>query len=289
MTQPGAAAPVSAPGTPSVFQWVAAAPSLACPRATRGHRGVHRPLTICRVGYDCRMPTLLPPAHPDARIWLVDLDEDAAAAAHALLSPDEAARAARFVFDHHRHRFVAGRAALRRILAEVLGAAPGALSFTYNASGKPELANAGAVPVRFNVSHSDQFALVAVTAAGAIGVDIEKTRPITDVMRLAQTAFSQNEVAALATVPAPARAEAFFAGWTRKEAYIKARGDGLRLLGNFDVALTPDEPVRLKRVAGDADEPARWTLVSLAPVQGYAGALCIERPSPTSSGPARPW
>jgi 4'-phosphopantetheinyl transferase len=221
------------------------------------------------------MATLLPPAHPDVRVWLVDLEADDTTASRALLSPDETARAGRFVFDHHRRRFVAGRAGLRRILADELSTTPAALSFTYSTSGKPEL-NHGA-PVRFNVSHSDRYALVAMTTAGAVGVDIEKTRPIADVLRLARSAFSSNELETLGALPASAREAAFFAGWTRKEAYIKARGDGLRMLGDFDVALTPEEPVRLKRVEGDADEPARWTLVSLTPVPGYAAALCVER------------
>ena len=224
------------------------------------------------------MATLLPSAHPDVRIWLVDLDADDTAASQALLSADETARAGRFVFDHHRRRFVAGRSALRRILADELSAAPAALSFTYNTSGKPELDH-GEPPVRFNVSHSDQYALIATTTAGAVGVDIEKTRPMDDVLRLAKTAFSSNEFEILTALPASAREAAFFACWTRKEAYIKARGDGLRMLGDFDVALAPEEPVRLKRVEGDADEPARWTLVSLTPVPGFAAALCVERRS----------
>jgi 4'-phosphopantetheinyl transferase len=227
------------------------------------------------------MVRLLPPVHPDVRIWLVDLDVDDTAASHALLAPDEAARAARFVFDHHRRRFVAARAGLRRILATALDTTPAALSFTYNDSGKPELHHdldhGGAPPLRFNVSHSDRYALVALTAAAAIGVDIEKTRPVKDVLNLARTAFSANELAVLTSLPVEARESAFFAGWTRKEAYIKARGDGLRLLGDFDVALAPGEPVRLKRVKGDADEPARWTLLSMAPVPGFAAALCLER------------
>jgi 4'-phosphopantetheinyl transferase len=225
------------------------------------------------------MAMLLPPVHPDVRIWLVDLDADDSEASGALLSPDETTRAARFVFDHHRRRFVAGRAELRRILAGALETTPTALSFTYNANGKPELNHAEPLPVRFNVSHSDRFALVAIATAGAIGVDIEKTRPIADVLSLARTAFSSNELEALAALPPDAREDAFFAGWTRKEAYIKARGDGLRLLGDFDVALAPGDPVRLKRVKGDAEEPARWTLLSLAPVPGYAAALCVERRS----------
>jgi 4'-phosphopantetheinyl transferase len=214
--------------------------------------------------------------HPGVGVWLVDLDTGSDSGEDAmLLSPDEAARAARFVFERHRRRFTAGRAALRRLLAAEVGANPGSLVFAYGPAGKPALTGHDD-GLRFNVSHSDQFALVAMTRLGAVGIDIEKTRSIDDVMRLAQTAFSDNELAELRSLPADALQDAFFAGWTRKEAYIKARGDGLGSLGDFDVSLAPHEPVRVKRAVAGAFEASRWTLVSLAPVDGYAGALCVE-------------
>ena len=214
----------------------------------------------------------------EAAIWLADLDAaDAGDRALAVLSVDEHERAGRFVFDTHRRRFIACRAWLRHQLSERLTRAPQHLRFEYGPMGKPSLAGSA---LRFNVSHSDRYALLAV-AGVEIGVDIERERPLSDMDALAERVFSAGERHALAQVPADRRGEAFFAGWTRKEAYIKARGDSLRLLEDFDVALTPEEPVRLKRVAGDAQEPARWTLLSLAPLPGYAAALCIERRAPT--------
>ena len=235
------------------------------------------------------MATLLPPAHPDVRVWLVDLDAGDTTASLAVLSADEAARAERFVFDHHRRRFAACRAALRRILADELRATPAALSFAYNASGKPELhlaldglrgagrgVNQDAPSLRFNVSHSDRYALVATTTAGAVGVDIEKTRPIEDVLRLARTAFSTNELETLTALPAGVREAAFFAGWTRKEAYIKARGEGIGRLAAIEVALTPGEPPRLIRVDDQPGELERWSIQALSPVHGFAAAVCME-------------
>ncbi|HEY6508436.1 MAG TPA: 4'-phosphopantetheinyl transferase superfamily protein, partial [Vicinamibacterales bacterium] len=75
------------------------------------------------------------------------------------------------------------------------------------------------------------------------------------------------------------RSEAFFNAWTRKEAYIKARGDGLRRLADFDVSVWPSEPVRLRRVQDEPEEPARWVLTALTPVPGFAAAVCVEEPA----------
>ena len=229
------------------------------------------------------MATVFPEVHPGVRIWLIDLDAPDADAGAALLSSDETARAARFVFDSHRRRFVAGRAALRRILGAEVGRSPETLVFEYNPAGKPSLTSDGATAVHFNLSHSDQWALVAATHIGPVGVDIEKRRPLEDVLRLAQTAFSRNELEELRSLAPSGREDAFFAGWTRKEAYIKARGDRLALLGDFDVSLASDLP-RLTRVAGTASATERWALTSFVPLEGYAGALCVERPISSSAG-----
>jgi 4'-phosphopantetheinyl transferase len=219
------------------------------------------------------MATAVPEVHPGVRMWVIDLDAPESDSGAALLSRDETARAARFAFDRHRRRFIAGRAALRRILGAETGLAPEALAFTYSPAGKP-LLDGCAPAVYFNLSHSGEWALVALSHLGAVGVDIEKVRPLRDVLRLAETAFSTAELEELRNVPASGQEDAFFAGWTRKEAYIKARGDNLALLRDFDVSLAADRP-RLLRVAGDEAEPGRWTLSSFVPVSGYAGALCV--------------
>jgi len=211
----------------------------------------------------------------DAVIWLADLDAaDSGDDAVAILSEDERVRAARFVFDVHRRRFIACRAWLRARLAERLGRPATSLRFQYGPVGKPALA--GGETLRFNVSHSDRYALLAMADGAEVGVDIERLRPLSDMNALAERVFSAAERAALAAVPADRRVDAFFAGWTRKEAYIKARGEGIGLLGAIEVALTPGDAPRLIRVAGQPDELQRWSLEALSPVSGFAGAVCLE-------------
>jgi len=212
----------------------------------------------------------------DAGIWLVDLDGADAdpPVALALLSGDEQARAERFVFDIHRRRFVNGRAALRTLLGERLGCAPRDVRFQYGPAGKPSLM--GGAGIHFNLSHSDRYALVAIATGAELGVDIEHVRPLRDMDLVAERVFSAGERQALGKVPPDRKAEAFFAGWTRKEAYIKARGEGIGLLGSVEVALAPDEMPRLIRVAGLPDEPDRWSIGALSPVPGFAAAVCIE-------------
>lgn len=210
-----------------------------------------------------------------AAIWLADLDAaDAGERALAVLSQDERARAARFVFDVHRRRFIACRAWLRRQLGERLSRAAHDLRFEYGPVGKPSLAGGA---LRFNVSHSDRYALLAVADA-EVGVDIERERPLSDMDALAERVFSAGERQALAQVPAGRKAEAFFAGWTRKEAYIKARGEGIGLLGAIEVVLTPGEPPRLIHVDGQPGELERWSIQALSPVPGFAAAVCLEGP-----------
>jgi len=209
----------------------------------------------------------------EAAIWLADLDAaDTGEPALAVLSEDERERAARFVFEVHRRRFIACRAWLRRQLGERLQRAPHDLRFEYGPVGKPSLSGGA---LRFNVSHSDRYALLAVADA-EIGVDIEQERPLSDMDALAERVFSTAERHALAQVPAARKAEAFFAGWTRKEAYIKARGEGIGLLAAIDVVLTPGEPPRLIRVDGQPGELERWSIQALSPVHGFAAAVCVE-------------
>ena len=211
-----------------------------------------------------------------AAVWLADLDDAASdEGAGEVLSEDERARAQRFVFDVHRRRFIAARAWLRRCLAERLGRPAASLRFEYGPVGKPALA--GTDRLRFNLSHSGRYALLAVTEGAEVGVDIEHVRPLSDMEALAERVFSAAERAALAAVPAERRVEAFFAGWTRKEAYIKARGEGIALLGAIEVVLSPGQAPRLVRVADRPDEPERWSIEALSPVPGFAAAVCLER------------
>jgi 4'-phosphopantetheinyl transferase len=216
------------------------------------------------------------PTSGPAAVWLADLDAAAAVdGAGDVLSEDERARAQRFVFDVHRRRFIAARAWLRHRLAERLGHPAASLHFEYGPVGKPALA--GGDRLRFNLSHSDRYALLAITDGAEVGVDIEQMRPLSDMGALAERVFSAAERAALMAVPDDRRLEAFFAGWTRKEAYIKARGEGIALLEAIEVALSPAETPRLVRVTDRPDEPERWSIEALSPVPGFAAAVCLQR------------
>ena len=131
--------------------------------------------------------------------------------------------------------------------------------------------------LRFNVSHSQGLAVVAVTRHREIGVDVEEVRPLPDAQPIAERCFSGEENRVFLGVPAADRLAAFFNCWTRKEAYLKALGDGLaRPLDAFDVTLLTGEPARLLRVKGDEREAARWSLRALYPALGYVGALVVE-------------
>jgi 4'-phosphopantetheinyl transferase len=193
-----------------------------------------------------------------------------------VLDDEERARAARFVFDRHRSRFIAAHACLRLLLGQYIGQAPGGLRFAVGARGKPRLLDGG-TDVRFNLSHSGDLALIAVSVGIEVGVDIEQGRPDA-LLDLARRFFAPGEVAALEALPMAEQAGAFVRGWTRKEAFIKALGDGLSFpLDQFEVSLAPDAAGQLLLGCGsDLDATARWRLVSLAAPPGYAAALAGE-------------
>ncbi len=194
------------------------------------------------------------------------------------LAPDERARAHRFVHEKDRDRFIVSRGVLREILGRYLGRDPRLLRFDYNPFGKPMLSADGGLPaLSFNVSHADEIALCAVTRGRETGVDIERIRPDVGVEDVAARCLSKYEIGTLRGLPASCRLEAFFACWTRKEAYLKAKGGGLSLpLDGFDVSLAPEHPAALLGVHGDAAEANRWSLRALFPGQGYVAALAVE-------------
>lgn len=188
------------------------------------------------------------------------------------LSGDERARAERFVFEVHRRRFAAARGLLREVLGRELRIEPAAVRFDYGPRGKPALARDLEAGLRFNVSHAQQRALVAVARGLEVGVDIEAVREGIDHTAIAKRFFSRAECDALLALPEPARADAFFTIWTRKEAYVKLLGGGLLIpLDSFDVSL--GEPARLVRSQETAAEPVE--LVSLTVPTGFRAALAV--------------
>ena len=185
----------------------------------------------------------------------------------AILEPDERARAARFSFARDRRRYVARHAVLRTLLAAQRGIAPEALRFGYNAQGKPSLADGPA----FNMSHSHGLALIAIASDGDIGCDIEWRDPSFADEGIAEKFFSPGEIVALGTLPDALRTEAFFDCWTRKEAYIKARGLGMALpLNSFEVVLDPRQPAAL--LAGCED----WSVRSFEPAPLFHAAVVAQ-------------
>jgi 4'-phosphopantetheinyl transferase len=227
----------------------------------------------------------------DVHVWRVVLDQPAIRlqSLWEQLAPEERDRAARFHFPKDRDRFVAARGLLRVILGAYLGVDPAGLRFTKNAYGKPALAEQrGPDDLRFNLSHSHELVLYAITRGREVGIDVEWMRPDLADEEIAARFFSPREVAALRALPEPQRLEAFFNCWTRKEAFIKARGEGLSLpLDEFDVSLAPGEPAALLGTCWDPHEAGRWSLRALSPGPGYAAALAVE--GECDDPMVRPW
>jgi 4'-phosphopantetheinyl transferase len=219
------------------------------------------------------------------RCWRVDLrqPESVVAALATVLSADEAARAARFVFPRDRRRFVVTRASLRVLLGRCRGVSPAAIRFSYGPNGKPALAtDRAAPPVHFSVSHSEDLALVGLFAAGPVGIDVEALRSLPDLGDIARRFFAPAEAQAIAALPAAQHPLAFFLCWTRKEAFSKAQGHGLSVpLDRYRVSCRPGEPARLLDVDGSPSEAARWSVFDLRPAPGFVGAMAVrDRPVP---------
>ena len=192
-----------------------------------------------------------------------------------LLSADEFERANRFRFKHLRDSFVAARTGLRRILSTYTTQTPAAIRFELGIRSKPRLfPHTG---LEFNLSHSGHLALLAVTVDTEIGVDIEAHRPMPDLFDIAQRFFCPEECADLEAVMPDRRMEAFFRCWTRKEAYIKAIGEGLHApLDQFRVNLAPNIEARFVHIDHSDAEAAQWSLHSLSVPKGYSAAVAYK-------------
>lgn len=193
-----------------------------------------------------------------------------------LLSRDERVWADRFRFAQDRDRYIHSHAFLRMVLGRYLGMDPRRLEFRYGPHGKPALAGEYGAALRFNLSHSQELALLAITRGREVGVDVEYVQVHLPCEQIAQRFFSAEEVAALDALPPSVRPRAFYSLWTRKEAYLKARGDGLAFPPDQVWVSHPDEPPSLLSVGSDLAEAACWSLCDLAPAPGYVGALAVE-------------
>ena len=234
-------------------------------------------MNIVDAGFEIKAPLALP--EDEVQIWRVDLEAIRAAEPRwqALLSSDESTRASRFHFPVDCQRFVATRALLRTILGGYLATDPKRLNFFYSKKEKPSLGPPNdSVDVTFNVSHSGGIALLAFARRKEIGIDVEQVREDFDVEAIARRFFSAREQEQLAALPNDEKFEAFFRCWTRKEAYIKATGDGLSIpLHQFDVSIAPGHSNALLSTRPDNSEAALWSLREIPAGPGYVAALCV--------------
>jgi len=211
----------------------------------------------------------------EIQVWAVELQasESSFSRCCAWLSGDEQVRAARFHFDQHARAYVLGRAVLRALLGGILGLPPAGIQFCYGPKGKPALADSGSL-LRFNTSNSGNLAVYAFTEGCELGIDVEALRPIPDMEQIAARFFAPEEAAELMALAEPDRPQAFFNCWTRKEAYIKAVGDGLSVqLASFRVTLRPGARPEMLDLKGSAGAAQAWTLEHFVPADGFVGAL----------------
>jgi 4'-phosphopantetheinyl transferase len=238
-------------------------------------------------------PTLTVPSldATEVHVWCYprSAPQELLGALSSLLDADERRRAGAFVFPELRDAYVATHGMLRQVLAGYLGTDPEALTFRRGRHGKPALAApGGARGLGFNLSHSGGLVVCGISRGKELGVDIERIRPDRDVWGIARRYFSPAEVAQLRSIKRRRRVEAFYAGWTRKEAYIKARGVGLsQRLDSFDVALDPDRPAALLRAESAPDDVDCWAMAALPVPPGYAAAIAVELAEPENGARRR--
>jgi 4'-phosphopantetheinyl transferase len=208
------------------------------------------------------------------RIGLDDAERAMCARYERILDEDERERAAKFRVEGARERFIVSHGAMRMILGGYTGAAPEQIVYCEEANRKPALLSP-AGEVRFNLTHAEGIALLAVARGLEVGIDVERVRPLRDDLGLAERFFAPEEVADLRSLSDPGEREAaFFRCWTRKEAVLKATGDGLRFpLSAFAVTLLPGEPAAVRRDARASGVGTVWTLHAFDPAPGYVAAL----------------
>jgi len=194
------------------------------------------------------------------------------------LSIDEIRRADRYRQERDRSRYVVAHGALRELLADYMAQTPRDISFGHTATGKPFLIDkGGGAPIRFNLSHSGEWALVGLALSTEVGIDIEQIDPDVSVEAIAERFFSRSEFEAIQGIPLEQRRTAFFSAWTRKEAYVKARGEGIAdRLRNFSVSIDPEQSAMLLTDSIDASATLHWRIYDLHIIPNYAAAIAAE-------------
>ncbi len=216
------------------------------------------------------------PMTGQAHIWYTDMTRPDYHLI-SLLTPDERRLAERYIFKHDRANYITRRAVLRMLLGQYLGREPQSLLIEYSVKGKPELVAVNAGPeLRFNLSHSGDKVVYAFTSGQEIGIDIEKQREIPNMEQIFARFFSKRENETFLSLPEAFRQEAFFNCWTRKEAFVKATGEGLSFpLDSFDVSIQPGQTAELIAIRGYLDEASQWFMQELSVAPGYMAALAL--------------
>ena len=222
------------------------------------------------------------PAPDGIELWMLEGTgtESERSALHDLLSDDERSRASDFKVEDARDSFVVSRGILRTILGDALACEPGAIRFEEGEHGKPFLAGAHAQSgIKFNVAHSSDVFLYAVSQGRTVGVDVERKKEGLDVEAIARRYFAPEEARRLLEqAPPEERVPNFYRCWTRKEAYLKARGTGLTTrLDAFEVTFLPDVPPALLRTEVDGEDPTVWQIFDVPVPDGYVAALVVRR------------
>jgi 4'-phosphopantetheinyl transferase len=218
------------------------------------------------------------PAPGEVHVWWARLDDPAwrRPALAVTLDAGERQRAADLVGERDRRRYIAASGILRQVLGACLGRPPGELRLRRSALGKPELAGQpGTGALRFSLSRSGGLALVAVARDRRVGVDVEAVRPLAEPGAIARLALDPHAAAAVLALPPSRRDAALLASWTRTEAYVKARGDGLRRAGRLTLERQPAGPARVRAAGGLAPE-GTWCVEEVAPLPAHVAAVAAE-------------
>jgi 4'-phosphopantetheinyl transferase len=211
----------------------------------------------------------------EVHVWRASLNSGASSfdKLGQFLSPAEQIHADRFRFEIDRRRSIVGRGYLRLLLGRILGAPPETIELVCDEFGKPCLSESSTA-LQFNLSHSGNAILIAIARNREVGIDVEKIRTDLALDEIAARFFSANECKTLFSLAGPARHLAFFTCWTRKEAYVKARGVGLSMpLDRFDVSFLTNERPRLLVTRDDPLEAERWRLAALDLSPEYVATL----------------
>lgn len=213
--------------------------------------------------------------HNEVHIWraFLHLSSKELGSFNTLLAEEERSRAARFILERDQAHYTAAHGILRTLIGAYLKRAPASLRFMQGPQGKPTVVRADSdPPILFNLSHSHDIAVFAVAHNREVGIDTEFMRPYLAGPRIAERYFSPREVSELNSLREEQRIEGFFLCWTRKEAYVKARGLGLQIpLSSFDVSLIPGTAATLR-----SDDESRWDIEAFSPHAGYVGAVVAE-------------